>query len=150
MRQTLVITALSFALLALPAIAQTTWDLVTPEEEARDAAAPHLQGPTDLPAPPLIQLLRPDISKPVSNPTTIEVRFSAGSGAAVDMQTFKATYGWLGINITRRLLEHAKKTTDTLLAEDVDLPLGDHKVTLSIANISGKTASRTFRFSVAR
>jgi archaellum component FlaD/FlaE len=80
----------------------------------------------------------------------MEVRFSAGSGTAVDMQTFRATYGWLGINITRRLLEHAKKTTDTLLAEDVDLPFGDHKVTLSIANISGKTASRTFRFSVAR
>jgi len=37
----LVITALSFALPTLRTVAQTTWDLVTPEEEARDAAAPH-------------------------------------------------------------------------------------------------------------
>jgi hypothetical protein len=151
MRPTLTVTALSFALLTLPTVAQTTWDLVTPEEEARDNVAPHLSGPADLPAPPLIHLRRPDISRPVNNPTTIELQFSAGPGSAVDMRTFRATYGWLGINITSRLLEHAKKTTpDTLLAENVDLPLGDHKVTVSIANASGKMASQTFRFSVAR
>jgi hypothetical protein len=105
---------------------------------------------TDLPAPPLIKLLRPDISKPINNPITIVVRFGAGSGVAVDMRTLEATYGWLWIDITNRLLAHAKKTPDTLVAENVDLPLGEHKVTLSIANTSGKTASRTFRFSVAR
>jgi hypothetical protein len=86
----------------------------------------------------------------ISNPTTIEVRFGAGSGAAIDMRSFRATYGWLGINITNRLLEHATKTSDTLLAENVDLPAGSHRVTLSIANMLGKRASRTFRFSVAR
>jgi hypothetical protein len=149
MHPKLMVTALSFASLTLPAVAQT-WDLMTPEEEARDNAAPHLPGPADLPAPPVIQLRHPDISRPLNNPTTIELRFGAGSGSAVDMRTFKATYGWLGINITSRLLKHAKKTSNTLLAENVDLPLGDHKVTVSIANTSGKTASLTFRFSVAR
>ena len=149
MRPRLVITALSFVLLALPTIAQA-WDLVTPAEDARDNAAPHRPGPADLPGPPLIQLLRPDISRPVSNPTTIEVRFSAGSGEAIDMRSFRATYGWLGINITSRLLAHAQKTPNTLLASNVDLPPGDHRVTLSIANMSGKRASQTFRFSVAR
>jgi hypothetical protein len=144
------ITVLSFALLSLPTVAQTTWDLLTPAEEARDNAAPHRPGPADLPGPPLIQLLRPDISKPINNPTTIEVRFSAGPGTAIDMRTFRATYGWLGINITSRLLRHAQKTPNTLVANNVDLPLGDHKVTLSIASTSGKTASRTFRFTVAQ
>jgi hypothetical protein len=150
MRTRLVITALSFALLTLPIAAETTWDLVTPEEQARDNAAPHRPDPAGLPAPPLIHLLRPDISRPITNPTTIEVRFSAGSGAAIDMRSFRATYGWLGINITNRLLEHATKTSDTLVAENVNLPLGNHRVTLSIADVLGKTASRTFRFSVAR
>jgi hypothetical protein len=98
----------------------------------------------------VIQLLRPDISKPINNPITIEVRFSAGSGTAIDMRTLKATYGWLGINITSRLLAHAKRTPNTLMAENVDLPIGDHRVRVSIANMSGKTASKTFRFSVAR
>ena len=150
MRPSLVVAALSFTLLALPTVAQTTWDLVTPEEDARDDAAPHVPGPGDLPAPPVIQLLRPDISKPINNPITIELRFSAGSGTAIDMRTFRATYGWLGINITNRLLAHAKRTPNTLLAENVDLPIGDHRVRISIANMSGKTASKTFRFSVAR
>jgi hypothetical protein len=146
----LAVIGIGFALLAFATSAQTTWDLVTADEEARDRAAPHVSGPADLPAPPVIELLRPDISRPVSNPTTIEVRFSAGSGAPVDMRTFKATYGWLGINITSKLLAHAKKTSDTLLAEAVDLPSGNHKVTLSIANSTGKTASRTFHFSIVQ
>ena len=80
----------------------------------------------------------------------MEVQFSAGPGGAIDMRTFNATYGWLGINITSRLLEHAVTTPNSLSAENVELPLGDHRVTLSIADTSGKTASRTFRFSVSR
>src|SRR5262249_18009025 len=36
MRPSLVVAAMSFTLLALPTVAQTTWDLVTSEEDARD------------------------------------------------------------------------------------------------------------------
>ena len=150
MRPRLMVTALSFVLLSLPAVAQPTWDLVTPKEEARDRAVPHRAGPAGVPASPLIHLLRPDISRPIRNPTTIEVRFSAGPGAAINMQSFKATYGWIGLNITSRLLRHARKTRDTLLAQNVDLPPGDHKVTLSISTTLGQIATRTFRFSVAQ
>jgi hypothetical protein len=149
MSSKLAVMALTLALLAIPSVARA-FDLITPEEDARDRAAPHVPGPSDLPAPPVIELVRPDISTPVQNPVTIEVRFGSGSGPAIDMQTFRATYGWLGINITSRLLEHATKRPDSLVAENVDLPPGDHRVTLSIANTSGKTASRTFRFSVAQ
>jgi hypothetical protein len=66
------------------------------------------------------------------------------------MRTFNATYGWLGINITQRLLAHAVTTPNGLSAENVELPPGDHRVKLSIAGTSGKMASRTFRFSVSR
>ena len=41
-------------------------------------------------------------------------------------------------------------TPDGLSAENVELPTGSHRVTLSIADTSGKTASRTFRFSVVQ
>ena len=154
MHPRLVITALSFVLVTLPIVARPTWDLVTPQEDARDRAAPHRSGHKRLamvvPGAPLIQLLRPDISRPINNPTTIVVRFSAGAGAAIDMRTFRATYGWLEIDVTNRLLAHAKKTPDSLFAENVHLPLGEHSVTLSIADTSGKTASRTFNFSVAQ
>lgn len=137
------------ALATFPAIAQQPWKLITPDEEARDNAAPQVPAPPDLPPPPTIDLVRPDISRPIGNPTTIEVRFSSGPGQSIDMRTFNATYGLLGINITRRLLDHAVTTPNGLAAENIELPTGRHRVTLSIADTSGKTASRTFNFSVS-
>jgi hypothetical protein len=149
MRARLLLVPLGLALATFPVKARA-WRLITPDEEARDSAAPEGVAPTDLPPPPAIDLVRPDISAPVRNPVTIEVRFRAGANHAIDMRTFNATYGRLGINITSRLLEHAATTPDGLSAENVELPTGSHRVTLSIADTSGKTASRTFRFSVAR
>lgn len=129
--------------------AQTAaWRLVTPAEEQRDNVAPDVPAPPDRPPPPTITLVRPDISQPIRNPVTIEVQFSPGLGSSVDMNSFNATYGRLGINITRRLLDHAVVTPGGLAAADVELPSGDHRVTLSIADMSGRTASKTIRFSV--
>jgi hypothetical protein len=147
-RRTLSIT-LAVALAPFRASAQRPWRLVTPDEEARDNAAPDGSAPQDLPAPPAIDLVRPDISGPVRNPVTIEVQFTASVGQTIDMGTFNATYGRLGINITGRLLEHAVATARGLAADNVELPSGSHRVTLSVADTSGKRASRTFRFSVS-
>lgn len=132
-----------------PTVAEEPWRLITSDEEARDGAAPQMLAPPDLPPPPTIDLVRPDISRPISNPATIEVRFGPGPGQSIDTQTFNATYGLLGINITRRLLDHAVATPNGLTAENVELPTGRHRVTLSIADTSGKTASRTFNFTVS-
>jgi hypothetical protein len=138
-----------FSLSPFQAIAQEAWKLITPDEAARDNTAPQVPIPPDLPPPPTIDLIRPDISRPIRNPATIEIRFSPGPGQSIDMRTFKATYGRLGINITRRLLDHAVATPNGLLAENVELPTGNHRVTMSIADKSGRTASRTFQLSVA-
>jgi hypothetical protein len=95
-------------------------------------------------------VVQPDISYRLTNPVTIEVQFSATPGYTIDMQSFSATYGWLGINITRRLLEHSSVTASGLVAHDVELPPGDHRVTMSIADTSGRTSRQTFNLSVAR
>lgn len=126
------------------------WRLTTPDEERRDSAAPDVPAPPDRPPPPTITLVRLDISQPIRNPVTIEVQFTPGPGSSVDMRSFNATYGRLGINITQRLLDHAVTTPSGLSAADVELPSGSHRVTLSIADTSGRTASKTIRFSVAR
>ena len=70
-----------FALPTLPYIAQIHWVLITPDQDARDRAAPHVPAPLDIPPPPRIDLVRPDISKPLQNqnPVTIEVSFIAGT-----------------------------------------------------------------------
>jgi hypothetical protein len=64
------------------------------------------------------------------------------------MSTFPAKYGWLGIDITARLLEHATETADSLSAKNVDLPSGDHSITVSISDSAGRTGSRVLRLSV--
>ena len=147
-RRDLLVTAV-FVLAPFSASAQQPWKLITPDEEARDNVAPQAPPPPDLPPPPSIDLVRPDISRPIRNPATIEVRFSPGPGQSIDMATFNATYGLLGINITRRLLDRAVVTANGLAAENVELPAGSHRVTMSIADTSGKRASRTFSFSVS-
>ena len=142
--------SLGVALVPASSGAQAPWRLLTRDEEARDDAAPEGPVPADVPPPPAIDLVRPDISAPVRNPVTIEVQFRPGTGHTIDMRTFNATYGRLALNITSRLLEHAVTTPNGLAAENVELPSGTHRVTLSVADTSGKAASRTFRFTVAR
>lgn len=111
-----VVASLVLALLTVPSVARTPWELITPDEEASDRAAPRMFGSIDLPAPPEIELLRPDISTSIKSPVTIEAHFRAGPGASIGIGSFKAVYGWLGINITSRLLEHASKTPNGLVA----------------------------------
>jgi hypothetical protein len=148
-RRRLLLAAGVLSLSPFQAVAQEPWELITPEEAARDSAAPQVPIPPDLPPPPTIELVRPDISQPIRNPVTIELRFTPGPSQSIDMRTFHAAYGRLGINITRRLLDHAVATSNSLSAANVELPTGNHRVTMSIADMSGKRASRTFQFSVA-
>jgi hypothetical protein len=153
MAMTTVTRFLLIVLCLLPALSGAQTEarrLITPEEEQRDNAAPQVPPPPDRPPPPTIALVQPDISQPIRNPATIEVQFTPAPGTAVDMNSFKATYGRLGIDITRRLLDHAVATPTGLLATDVELPSGNHRVTLSIADTAGRTASKTFHLSVAR
>jgi len=148
--------AIIMLLLALQPISRVHavegWDLITPEEEARDNAAPHVSQPTPRAVlhSPVIDLRQPNLSRPIYNPTTIYVQFRAAHGATIVMSTFRATYGWLGIDITARLLEHATKTANSLSARNVDLPVGDHKITVTIADNHGRTGSRVLRMSVAQ
>jgi hypothetical protein len=145
------IVAMALAALAVPAAA-SAWPLVTAEEEQRDNAAPHDADAERLrtKAPPTIELTQPDISAPLHNPVTMEVRFHAGPGASIDMTSVRAAYGWLGFDITKRLLQHAVQTADGLIATDVEIPPGDHKVTVSVADTAGRVGSRTFQLTIAR
>ena len=113
-------------------------------------------GPVSLPrsieAPdaPAIQVIAPqDPNKPLTPPVTIRVQFKAQPGASIAVQTFQALYGFFNIDITSRLLQHAKVTADGLLAENVDIPAGDHRVTLEISDNEGRMGTRTFKFTVA-
>jgi hypothetical protein len=100
------------------------------------------------PSRPIIEVQRPDIANPVRPPVDVRVRFISQPGTSVDLSTFRATYGWAGIDVTNWLLANATLTPSGLTAENADLPPGEHKLTLSIADTFGEVGSQTFKFTV--
>jgi hypothetical protein len=141
-----------FLALILPARAADVWQLVTPEEVARDAAGNHMAMPglRALPQPgaPTIVVEQPGTAAKLHPPVTFLIRFVPEAGTAINTDSFHAKYGWLGIDITSRLLQHARLVGQTLQADNVAIPAGDHKVTLEIADFRGRVASQTFNFTV--
>jgi hypothetical protein len=128
------------------------WSLVTVEEARRSMA----EGPISLPraiappdAPAIVVIAPQDPDKPLVPPVTIRVEFKPQPGSSIVVKTFQALYGFFNIDITSRLLQHAKVTADGLLAENVNIPSGEHEVTLEIADTEGRVGTRTFRFTVA-
>jgi hypothetical protein len=149
----------SFLALAMPAraggawAADAVWALVTPQEVAQDMAAPHtpVAHTRGFPAPgaPQIVVDQPAAAETLHPPLNIRVRFVPSAGTAINTTTFRATYGFLGIDITDRLLQHAQLNAQQLKADNVAIPVGDHRVTLTIADSQGRENSRTFQFTVA-
>jgi hypothetical protein len=143
--------AMLFAPAAWRAHAAAPWSLITDAEAARDRAAPRkaLTRALALPSAPKIEVVRPDTEAGLPRPFSVRVRFVPAPDAKIVTASFKATYGWLGIDITARLLEHAKLSADGLVADDVNAPAGEHRVTVSIADTAGRVGERTFRFTIA-
>lgn len=153
MRRRLLLRGSLMSLLAAAASsrAEDRWMLVTPEEVKMSREAPPVSEMRGLPVPgaPEIVVEQPDAAKPLLHaPLTIRVHFVPGVGAAIDPNSFKASYGSLGLDITNRLLQHAKLSGGVLSMENVDIPSGVHTVTLTIADNAGRKGTRTFRFTV--
>jgi hypothetical protein len=126
------------------------WSLVTREQERRDEAAPHERAP---PTParsgaPTIRIQEPDITKPIRPPIKIRVSFRAGTNARIVVNTLRVRYGFLGIDITRRILAHATPSPSGISVENAALPRGQHKVTVQIADNMGRVGVQSFDFNV--
>jgi hypothetical protein len=147
---------LIFGLLALYATVcrAAAWALITKEEFERDSAAHHLDrgikksfAATQAGAP-FIEVAQPDETKPIKSPVTIRIHFRPKEGATIDLTSFRVTYGWLAVDITKRIIEHAHVTASGLLANNADIPAGHHRVTLQVADNMHRVGIRTFEFTV--
>jgi hypothetical protein len=145
---------LIFGLLAVSYVnpcGAAAWTLVSKEEFEQDSAAPRFRGftsPATQAGAPVIEVDQPDETKPMNVPVTIRLRFRPQGGAVIDLTSFRATYGWLAIDITQRILEHAQVNASGLLASGADIPAGHHKVTLQVADNMHRVGMRTFEFTV--
>ncbi|WP_431281502.1 hypothetical protein ACQW02_19120 [Humitalea sp. 24SJ18S-53] len=123
--------------------------LVSPEEVALSAAAP-------MPAltrsivvgGPRIEVDSPDGTLSPGQAIAFRLRFVPAQDATIDPATFRAFYGSLGIDITGRIRPHARIDAQGVVAENVSVPAGQHRVVLSIADSQGRAGRREVRFSV--
>ncbi|MBC7956452.1 MAG: hypothetical protein H7Y33_11360 [Cytophagales bacterium] len=139
--------ALAATLLAAPAFA---FDLVSKSEAMSDAAAPEVfaKGLPVLGAPN-IDLVSPDVKKPLTGAVNIVVRWAATDGATIDLSTFKVLYGRLRIDVTQRLAGHAKVTATGLEAQNASLPEGSHRLMIQIADNQKRLAQHEVLLEVA-
>lgn len=126
------------------------WTLITNEELARELAAPRLEksNATIQPGAPMIEVEQPDETKPIKPPVTIRLRFLPQGNSKIDLASFRATYGWLALDITKRILEHAEVAESGLLVNNADISPGNYKITLQIADDLHRVGSRAFEFTV--
>jgi hypothetical protein len=128
----------------------SAWPLVTRQQLQRENAAPHNQtAPTPTPSgAPTIRIEQPDITRPIRSPVDIRISFQAAANSRIAVNSLRVRYGFLGIDITRRILAHARPTATGVFVEDAELPRGRHKVTIQIADNMGRTGATSFDFNV--
>ena len=97
---------------------------------------------------PVIEVLAPSLSGTVASPTPIDVSFKPILPASVKPESFKVLYGFLGLDITKRLLGVATVTAQGIRVPEAALPKGKHKLTLSVEDSDGRVGSQQIEFVV--
>ena len=122
------------------------WELVTRNEIRRESTAHHNRA-TPAAAQsgaPTITVEEPNPKHPIKAPVTLRITFRPHGGATIDPRTFRATYGWLGIDITHHIVANAKLSASGLVANNASVPAGSYRVTLQIADNRHRVGRRTF------
>ncbi len=124
--------------------------LVTEAEAAASIAAGGVITPRSVGQPGSLQieLIAPDISKAISAPTNIEVRFVGNPPSEPKPDTFRILYGAFRIDITQRLLGVAKVTKEGIKIQEAVLPKGRHQLSMSISDSMGRQSQQTVAFTV--
>jgi hypothetical protein len=98
------------------------WELVTRKEVKRESTAPHNKAAPAAapPGAPIITLEEPNPKHRITSPVTIHIAFRPQDGATIDPRMFRATYGWLGIDITHHIVANAKLSASGLVAKNAN------------------------------
>jgi len=99
---------------------------------------------------PSITVVKPDRGQPIQPPVDIEVRFQAAEGSSVSVPSLKIKYGFLGLDITQRILQApgVQVSAGGLRASGAQLPSGSHKLLIQIADNYGRTGRQPLEFTV--
>ncbi len=99
---------------------------------------------------PTITVIKPDRSAPIQPPVDIDVHFKAAQGASVNIASLKIMYGFLKLDITKRILNApgVQVSAAGLQASGAQLPSGSHKLAIEVADNIGRTGRQPLEFTV--
>ena len=97
---------------------------------------------------PKIEVVEPNVLRPLAAPLQIQVRFGAQGAANVVRESFKVYYGAFGIDITERLLKRARFENNVLFVDKADIPAGTHRLRMKISDSEGRATEKLVSFTV--
>jgi hypothetical protein len=133
------------------------FELLSPREYQSELAARSLPGAhfarrsAELGAP-TITVVKPDHSASIQPPVDIEVRFTPAAGSTVNIASLKILYGFLKLDVTQRILKAPGVDVSAagLKASGAQLPVGNHKLLIEVADNLGRTGQQLLEFSVVK
>jgi hypothetical protein len=133
------------------------FELIT-ASEAQDAALAEATAPPQVrtraapipkPNQPAIQVVTPQApGTAVAAPVRIEVAFKPAPGARIVPSSFRVLYGLLKIDLTERLRKHATVNENGVVVEQAQVPDGQHRLILQVADDQGNIAEQELRLRV--
>lgn len=105
--------------------------------------------PATRPGQPAIQVVSPQAAgTSVNAPVRIEVAFKPAPGTRIVPSTFRVLYGLLKIDLTDRLKKHSTVTETGVVVDQAQVPAGQHRLILQVADDQGNTAEQELRIRV--
>lgn len=123
--------------------------LVTKEEGAlRDAPSLLYKAGNALNDGPEIEIVTPDTPKSYKSPLKIIVSFFPRNGKKIDLTKLKVEYlKMFTIDLTKRVLPYTSE--EGIKIEKAELPPGNHKIRITLADTEGGVTQRVFLFVVS-
>jgi hypothetical protein len=134
-----------------------SFDLITPDEARAELAAAARSSselrtrslPIPKPGQPAIRVVSPIApGASVPAPLRIEVSFQPAPGARIVPSSFRVLYGVMKIDLTERMKKHATVTEAGVVVEQAQVPEGQHRLILQVADDQGNTAEQELRIRV--
>lgn len=103
-----------------------------------------------IPAPdvPKIEVEAPKLGKQLRTPLAIRLVFQPAADAKIVPESFRVLYGYLGLDITDRVLRSVKPTIGGLVVEQAIVPAGEHRLRLQVSDDKGRRGETVLSFTV--
>jgi hypothetical protein len=135
-----------------------TWNSTRPKEStdfstrdlSQDNGTPTCRSAADNDADnPKIRIVAPILERPLIAPIDIELQFVPVGSTHIRPETFRVCYlGTVAMDITKRITDHATISEQGLRVMGAQLPHGQHRLLLLIADERGRLARREAAFNV--